>query len=362
MEHNLTERYNRLARQILDELLEEHPGENLVFSPYSVLTLLAIAANASAGESREQIVKALGADSYESLLSDISHVQEKLAKTGQLSVANAALINASIADSITPGYDEQLKKLFDAALIESKDMISDVNAWVKEKTDGQICRIADESMRAMLACLINAILFDADWKNQYESDEIYEDEFTNVDGTISKVQMLSSTEWEYLENDFFTGFAKPYKADYSYVALLPKRAKSKTFLKRAIKELDISELLRNEKVIETIVKMPEFETAFGQDITRLCQNMGITDIFTPGADFSPMSSEWLKMDQIVHKAKIEVNRKGTRAAAATIGVMGVGCALNFENIRYVILDRPFLYAVVHNETGLPVFAGMVNKL
>ena len=75
-----------------------------------------------------------------------------------------------------------------------------------------------------------------------------------------------------------------------------------------------------------------------------------------------MSGEWLKMDQIVHKAKIEVNRKGTIAAAVTMGVMDLGGAPDFENIRFVTLDRPFLYAVVHNETGLPVFAGMVNQL
>ena len=360
MKQNMIERYNKLTRQILDGLMAEHPGENVAFSPYSILTLLAIAANASAGESREQIVKALGADSYESLLSDIDRLQTKLAKTGQLSAANAALVNASIADSITPGYDEQLKKLFDGSLIMSKDMISDVNTWVKEKTDGQICQIADESMNAMLACLINAILFDADWKEKYETNDIYEGDFTNADGTTSAVQMLSSTEWRYLENDFFTGFAKPYKENYSYVALLPKKAKSKSFLKRAIKELDIPELLRNAEEIKTIVEMPEFETAFGQDITRLCQNMGITEIFTPCADFSPMSSKWLRMDQIVHKAKIEVNRKGTRAAAVTMGVMVAGCAPDFKNIRFVTLDRPFLYAVVHNETGLPVFAGMVN--
>lgn len=362
MKQNLIERYHRLTRQMLDECIAEHPGENVIFSPYSILALLTIAANASAGESREQIVKALGADSYESLLSDINRLQTKLAKTGQLSVANATLINASIADSIMPGYDEQLKKLFDGSLIVSKDMVSDVNAWVEEKTDGQIGQIANESMKAMLACLINAILFDADWKDKYESDDIYEDDFTNADGTTSEVQMLSSTEWRYLENDFFTGFAKPYKANYSYVALLPKKAKSKTFLKRAIKELNISELLQNEKKMETIVKMPEFETAFEQDVTRICQNMGITEIFTPGADFSPMSSKWLKMDQIVHKAKVEVNRKGTKAAAVTMGVIRLGCAPDFKNIRFVRLDRPFLYAVVHNETGLPVFSGMVNQL
>ena len=82
--------------------------------------------------------------------------------------------------------------------------------------------------------------------------------------------------------------------------------------------------------------------------------------FTPDADFSGISETWLMLESIVHKARIEVDRKGTRAAAVTMGVV---CAAGLSNrVKYVTLDRPFLFAIMHNGTGLPVFVGVVNHL
>ena len=73
-----------------------------------------------------------------------------------------------------------------------------------------------------------------------------------------------------------------------------------------------------------------------------------------------MSSEWLKMDSILHKAHIEVDRQGTKAAATSIGVIEVGRAL--LNYKTVLLDRPFIFAIMHNSTALPVFTGILNSI
>ena len=68
------------------------------------------------------------------------------------------------------------------------------------------------------------------------------------------------------------------------------------------------------------------------------------------------------MDAIIHKAHIEVDRKGTKVAAVSMGVVVCGCAPSLEEYKSVRLDRPFIYAIVHNLTGLPVFAGIVNHI
>ena len=363
MNQEFEKNYDEITGKILQEFMEEHRGENVVFSPYSILALLAVAANATAGESRAQIVRSIADHrSYEDVMKAICTLQKSLEVTAQLTSANAVLVQDSISGSIVDEYEDQLKAQLDGSLIVSKDIVTDVNAWVKEKTNGMIQKMADDSMKDMLACLINAIFFDADWKDKYEEDDVYEDDFTNADGTRTEVTMLNSVEDTYLENEFFTGFVKPYKSNYSFLALLPKKQKSKTFLSRAIKALDFSDLHRSRIQIETHVTMPEFAMEFGKDIIDLCKKMGVKEIFTSAADFSPMSSEWLQLDQIIHKAKIEVNRKGTRASAATMGVVVAGCCPDFERVKYVYLDHPFIYAVVQNKTGLPVFTGMVNQL
>ena len=68
------------------------------------------------------------------------------------------------------------------------------------------------------------------------------------------------------------------------------------------------------------------------------------------------------MDSIIHKARIEVDRQGTKAAAVTMGAIEVGCAFPLDKPKVVELDRPFVYAIMDNKTGLPVFTGIVNKL
>ena len=107
--------------------------------------------------------------------------------------------------------------------------------------------------------------------------------------------------------------------------------------------------------------MFEFRYDFSIDLTAYLEGLEMTRIFTPGADISPMTDEWAKAEGIIHKAHIEVDRKGTKAAAVTAMVMPADCAPDFD-IPFVRLDRPFIYAVMNNETGLPVFVGIVNKL
>ena len=107
--------------------------------------------------------------------------------------------------------------------------------------------------------------------------------------------------------------------------------------------------------------MPEFNGEFRTDLTELLKDMGINKIFSSEADFSPLSSEVLRADSIIHKARIEVDRRGTKAAAATAMFVVAGCA-PMSNPKVVRLDRPFIYAIMHNETGLTVFTGITNQI
>ena len=112
-------------------------------------------------------------------------------------------------------------------------------------------------------------------------------------------------------------------------------------------------------MVETV--MPEFKFEYARELKPLCKALGIKEVFTDKADFSPASREPLKVDAILHKAHVEVDRKGTKAAAVTMaGLVCAGAAV-MEEAKIVCLDRPFIYAIMHKETKLPVFAGIMNK-
>lgn len=353
-------RYNEFTRELL--LNYGQNKGNIVLSPFSILTLLCMAADSTDTETRDEIINVICKDeNYDGFKYVIKGLSEKLAEGNALSIANALCVNETIKDSIKPGFKEKLREDYNAETFASKNIINDVNAWVKQKTKGMIDQIADRSMKDLLACLMNAICFESKWKEPYEEDDIEEDDFHNADDTTSEVVSLFSKEYEYINTDTFEGFVKPYRSeDYSYMALLPKK-EGNDFLKNSLSDLDFSKIYQNRKNTKVLVNMPEFKYDFSEDLTKYLESLGMEKAFTPGADFSPMTDEWIKADGIIHKAYIEVDRKGTKAAAVTAMMMFAGCAPDFE-VPIVRLDRPFIYAIMHNETGLPVFTGIVNKL
>lgn len=356
-------KYNELTRALLLKFMDDKKGENLALSPMSIMLLLGIAADATAGVSRDEIMRVLGTNlSNDACMDVMKELQMAASESASLVSSNAVCVKNSISGSIKEEYKKHLKEWVDGEVFSSEHIVRDVNAWVSDKTRGMIPNAADDSMERMLAFLMNAVAFEAEWIDQYEEDDIYEGNFHNADGATSKVQMLESSEHDYIEDEFFTGFLKSYKdKKYALMALLPKKKKSGSFLRRAVKQIDFTALLNDAVPGKVIVTMPEFKYDFGEDLTGFCREFGIESIFTPQADFSPMSDEWLKMDSIIHKAHIEIDRKGTKAAAVTIGCVMAGCLPDFDDIKFVHLDRPFVYAIMDTETKLPVFVGLYNQ-
>ena len=93
--------------------------------------------------------------------------------------------------------------------------------------------------------------------------------------------------------------------------------------------------------------------------------MGINHAFdSENAQFSGMTDDTeLYIDKVIHKTHIELDRNGTKAAAATAALMTDGAMIAEEKeSREVILDRPFIYTIIDTQSGLPVFIGCVNDI
>lgn len=361
MTDRFREKYNDLARIVLKHYVKTRKGENIVLSPMSILILMAMVADSVDGPARDEIIEVIG-DGFtlDEIKQIIREIQSDITESDSMISANAVCVNNSLKHTITKGYEEEMKEVFDSSLFTSSDLITDVNSWVKDNTRGYIDKIADDTMKDMVACFLNAIAFESEWRKKYSEDDIYEDEFHNFDGTISEVEMLHSKEKRYVEDECFKGFIKSYKDEkHSFMALLPKRD-STAMLIRGLKQVDFPKLVKSLQYCDVHVTMPEFKYDTGYDLTEYFKEHGINTMFSRYADFSPMSSEWLKVGSIVHKAHIQVDRMGTKAAAVSMAAVYVGCAP--MDIKSIYLDRPFVYAIIDNETSLPVFAGVFNHV
>lgn len=342
--------------------------ENDLISPLSAVICLAMIANGAEGETKAQMEAAFGLE--------ISELNESLyAYTSSLYSDKNCKV--SIADSIWFRDNGRLKvneeflqtnadwynaQIYAAPFDDST--LKDINNWCRKYTDGMIDEILDKIEEDSVMFLINALLFDAKWSEKYEKDDVKSGKFNNYDGKKVDVEFLKSEEKTYLKADGVTGFAKNYAGDkYSIVGLLPDEG---TDIYEYVASLTGEKWLGlwNNKTNTLVnVRMPEFTYSAKMKLNEVLESMGMTDMFDGGrADFTKLGSSFvgnIYCSSVEQKVFIEVNRNGTKAAAITWGEMKSESAVMCE---YVNLDRPFVYAIVDNATGLPLFIGAVTNL
>ena len=232
--------FNHMAERLLRYCCMEDRGQNVFLSPMSVLMLLAIAADATAGQTQEEIIRVLGQSNAGKALGALQNI---LCAEGVLSSASAVCVRKDRAAGLKKEFRELLEQVYGGELFISEDMVQDVNAWVAEKTKGMIREAMPGTMENMMLCLLNAVAFDDKWKIPYEDHEVCDGEFRNADGTVSTVKMMNGVEYDYIDQDRFRGFLKEYRNGFSFLGLLPKEEGSEA-LEEAVRLISFYRLLR----------------------------------------------------------------------------------------------------------------------
>lgn len=213
--------------------------------------------------------------------------------------------------------------------------------------------------------LINTVLFDAEWQNVYFENQIRDGFFTTADGKRRNVTMMHSEETNFIDDGKATGFIKPYKDGYSFAALLPNEGVSLDSYLDSMTGAGFLAAVNGAKKETVIATMPKFEYGYKTTMNDILKSLGMTMPFDrKKADFSDLavSSGNIYINRVIHQTYISVGEKGTRAGAATIVQMDSESAGYVENYHTVTLDRPFVYAIIDNATGLPIFIGTVTDI
>ena len=369
-----------VSMELFKESVSE--GKNSMISPVSILMAMAMAENGAASGSRTQIEKAFGCTTEE--LSDWLKNWMTSLKTGRntkMNVANSFWFRDAEGLKVKENYLKTIKACLDAQAYKAPldaGTRDEINNWCDENTYGMIKKIIQEISPEDMAIIINATAFEGAWLVPYEEYQIEEGEsFYTEDGSEEKADMLYSEEGFYIEGKIgdnkVTGFKKSYKDGYSFVALLPEEG---TAVADCVKDLDgstFSTLIENGRYEKVKTALPEFTSEYTVDnLINTFEKMVIKDIFSPDmADLSDMATAAepggdaaynLYISKILHKTFIEVNRKGTRAAAVTEMVAGCTSMPRPEEMHTVRLDRPFIYAIIDDVTATPIFIGTVMSV
>ena len=356
-----------LALRLLRQEMED--GENVLLSPLSILCALSMTANGARGETLAQMEQVLGLP-VESLNAYLLTCRKALPDEKKCRVSLANSIWFKDDDSLTvekdflqtnaAWYDADLYQLpFDSAACKA------INSWVSKETTGMIPEILQEISPDDAMYLINALSFEAEWQTIYQEASIRDGVFTTEDGQQQTVPMMYSKEYRYLETGTATGFLKYYDGkNCAFAALLPKEGITLGSCMDSLTGEQLHDLLASPESVEVWAGIPKFESTYETNLCDTLEALGMTDAFDGQlADFSGIGSSTegnLTISQVLHKARIAVDEKGTKAGATTAVVVEPTEAPS--DPKEVLLDRPFLYLLVDCREQFPVFIGTVTTL
>lgn len=331
----------------LNLLRHAEKGQNALLSPLSASAALVLAANGAGGQTLHELLALLGASSPEEMNRQYGHWFDTA--TRELLFANSLWVKAGV--EVKEEYPALCKRYFDASLFQGIDR-SAINGWVSEKTAGKITEFPCNPDAEVH--LINALAMELSWAKGFTENG--EEPFTDYAGVAHTLPEMKGKAEHYFELENAVGFTKAYAdSPYAFAAILPE-GDLYSFLDGLTPET-LQAALQSKISADVTVEMPPFRSATEADLAEALSKMGISSAFRPGADFSGIS-EGLYIGEVLQKCVIDVNEKGTAAAATTDAALQK-YGMDATVYRTVKLNRPFIYLLLDTRSDLPVFIGTV---
>jgi serpin B len=335
---------------------------NLVFSPASIAAALRMALIGARGETAAEMARAMHLPGPEAARA----AQRQVMSTPGSDELILRVVNTAWIQSGLPVLDDYLDQPVE---VERADFAREweaarlaINAAVEDQTAGKItdliaAGLLDDETRLVL---VNAVYLKARWVNQFREENTRKEPFRLEGSEPVPVDMMHLTEsLRYHQGDGFQAVLLPYRGGTLAMAIvLPDGPLSQFRLGPGGVSGVLSGLLAGREVYDVDLRLPKFTTRTTASLNDTLQALGIGLAFSDKADFSGITQqERLKISEVVHQANIEVDEKGTEAAAATAVIMARAAAFVRRPHVEFTADRPFLYAVVDTSTGLPLFLG-----
>ncbi|MCF7918958.1 MAG: serpin family protein [Candidatus Cloacimonetes bacterium] len=339
--------------------------ENLVFSPYSIYTALAMTSEGAAGDTQKQMAAIL----QNPQSTDLAKLQLSLSQnTGKY-------LQWQVANSLWLEQDFKVEKKFLKILqreylaeIQRADFIRQpqqslqmINNWVSDNTQGKIPAILNELDPLTRLVLINAVYFLGDWEYPFRAEVSHDDDFHTSQTTVSVPFMQQTHTFYYYDDAFLQAVMLPYKdSDFAMLLILPREKGISELLNGF--DVNFFDRIRNSQENQRVdLSLPRFQLDYKRELSADLSILGMPLAFAPQADFSRISKKHsLMIDKVMHRAFIVVNEKGTEAAAATAVSINLTSAGPPKTPIIFKADHPFLFLLLEKQTGTILFTGCVN--
>jgi len=213
--------------------------------------------------------------------------------------------------------------------------------------------------------LANALYFKASWQRSFSKRSTKQDTFYRNGQTEQTIDFMQQTATlRHASNDDVSALELPYDdEDLGMLIVLPNSRDGMRDLEQKLTGHQLRDIVSRLEQKQVDVQLPKFQVRSHVNLKQLLSKMGLQSLFSQSADFSRMSDTPLKIDSGVHEAYISVDENGTEGAAATgFAVQNRALPMLPPQPTPFKVDHPFLYAVVHKQTGAIVFLGKVNSI
>ena len=297
---------------------------------------------------------------FRSTLGSMNAVQDQYT----LALANGIFVDENL--SIRLSFRSFLAKYYSAGFKvldfhgDSEGTAGYINEWVEDRTNDKIKDIVSKEIIDLAdMALVNAIYFKGQWKCPFNPDITRTAMFQMSSDEEGPVKMMIQTaRFRYSLNRRLDCqiLELPYCGDrLAMYILLPTRTDGLASLERKLTFNSVNSALTKLRRRRLSVAVPVFEMTVEKKIPNVLKAMGMKLAFTPAADFSGISSG-LFISDVLHKAFIGVDEKGTEAAAATVVLMGRGTQIPPLDQDFAA-DHPFVFLIRDNKTGSILFLG-----
>jgi serpin B len=346
----------------------DHPNKNILISPFSIHTALTMAANGAKGNTRSEILNLMGCENCN--LDDLNQLHEDLTtlltqQSGQadLTVANhffydnqRVTVKIPFLETLSTHYNSGADNL---NFTNEQASLDQINNWVKTNTNNKIEKILERIDALDVAFLINALHFKADWATGFAEQLTSAQTFTKGDGTTVEVDFVTADRnFSFAQSDDYRIVDIPFKDSIFSVSFIqPGTLNTNGLWVNEITPQIWQGMYANMQYNRAMVFFPKLKLTYDNDLINTLKTLGVQDAFSAQlADFTDLgtASNNIFINQIKHKAVLEIDEKGAEGAAVTSIGFGVTSAP-----PTFWFNRPFVLVLRHIPTNTLIFTGYV---
>ncbi|XP_051006838.1 serpin A9 [Acomys russatus] len=363
----------RFAFFLYQRLAQDSPGQNVIFSPVSISTSLAMLSLGARSATKTQILRSLGFNhthaleptihlGFEQLVRSLNarHRDRDLRMGSVLFIRKELQLQASFLDKVKRLYGT---KVFSEDFSNTVSAQARINRYVEKETKGKVVDVIQDLDSQAAMVLVNHIFFKANWTQPFSAANTNRSfPFLLSKGSTVRVPMMHQTELFAFGVDRELGctvLQMDYKGDAMAFFVLPDKGK----MWQLEKSLSARRLRKWRRTLQKRwikVFIPKFSISASYNLETILPQMGIRDAFTANADFSGITkTHFLQVSKVAHKAVLDVSEEGTEAAAATTTNLVVRSRDTPSSV--LSFDKPFLILLLEKSTESILFLGKVEN-